>query len=328
MKIQELRSKLADASKEDVECIAAEIYKLLPKAKKESDADPLIESLLSHDEIKQMKSKDKEVDFDSLKAEVEEFLNNVDQGYYYEPNRIVPKSKRSKWRFEVKNYVKRLDAVPMNETYSAEAARLMRDLYLRLCRGCGYYIFSSEDPFRAIGITQTDFYERVVRRSFALGVDDDTIKKALMDATSVFLDRETLHAFLEFVLVSILPTSDSRYKTIGVAMSMIEEMEKELKKENKYSNHRYYLQSNIRNLCDTILGIGIWLGEPDDAIKYYWMHDEEKDKEVTLYRLLQTIDFFEGGSELWRKTYENAVKVRKVKPRSSLYERYAKLDES
>ncbi len=327
MKIQELRNKLSNANKEDVEKIAAELYKLLPKAMKEEDADQIIDAVLAHEDSKPVKAKDAPVDIETLKYEIDAFLQNVDNNYYYVPNRIVPKSKRSKWRFEVKGYVKLLDSVPLDGDDSAEAARLIRGLYLRLCRGCGYYLFSSEDPFRALGITQPDFYERVINRAFALGIDGNSIKNALMDAATVFLDRETLHEYMESVLIAKLPTSDSKYKAIEIAMEMIDSMESDLKALNKYSDRRYSLESNIDSLCDTILGIGISLGEPEDAIKYYWLHDKSQDKEVTLYRLLRSIWYFDGGAELWIRTYEKAVHIRKVQPRSRLTEQYEKMME-
>ena len=325
MRIQELRNKLSNANREDVEKIAAELYKLLPKAKKEEDADQMIETVLAHEDNKPKMIKDAPVDIGALKYEIDAFLSNVDKNYYFAPNRIVPKSKKSKWRFEVKGYVKQLDRVPLDGDDSAVAAGLIRELYLRLCRGCGYYIFSSEDPFRALGITQPDFYERVVNRSFALGINDARLKNALMDATTVFLDRETLHENMETVLIEKLPTSDSKYKAIKIAMEIIENMEDSLKSLGKYSDRRYTLESNIESLCDTILGIAINLGEPNDAIKYYWLHDKSQDKEMTLYKLLQAIWYFDGSKELWINSYENAVRIRKVQPRRWLVEQYEKI---
>jgi hypothetical protein len=58
MKIQELRNKLSNANKEDVEKIAAELYKLLPKAMKEEDADQIIDAVLAHEDSKPVKAKD------------------------------------------------------------------------------------------------------------------------------------------------------------------------------------------------------------------------------------------------------------------------------
>jgi hypothetical protein len=157
---------------------------------------------------------------------------------------VVPKSKRTKWRFEVKNYVKQLDKVPMDGDDVAETARLIRLLYRRLCKGCGYYIFPSEDPFKAVGITQTEFYDRVVKRFFALDIDNSRIKDALSDATEVFLDRETLHWYMELTLIEHLRISDLKYKTTQVAMDLAAELEAKLEKESRYSDKRYYIQDD------------------------------------------------------------------------------------
>ena len=322
MKIQELRNKLSSASREDVEVIAAELYKMLPKAKKESDADEVIESVLAHKDIKKTgRSKNDVVDLIVLKSEIEIFLSNVDNNYYIEPNRIVPKNKRSKWRFEVKNYVKQLDKIPLEGEDAIDAARLMRELYRRLCYGCGYYIFPTEDPFSSVGIAQVEFYGRVIIRSFAIGIDDERLKNALLDATAVFPDRETLNDYLEKVLISNLPTTDSQYRTIEIAMKMVDELEGDYKRSGEYSTERYRIKDNIENLCVTILGIGISLGAPEDAIKYFWLHDKD-DKEITLFKLLRSISYFDGDEELWKKTYEDAVNERKVKPRKSIEDHY------
>lgn len=47
MKIQEFRDKMKHCKREDIEKIAAELYKMLPKSKKEAEADPLIEDVIS-----------------------------------------------------------------------------------------------------------------------------------------------------------------------------------------------------------------------------------------------------------------------------------------
>ena len=59
MKIQEFRDKIKQCKKEDVEKIAAELYKMLPKSKKESEADQLIEDIISGKAITQASNKKK-----------------------------------------------------------------------------------------------------------------------------------------------------------------------------------------------------------------------------------------------------------------------------
>ncbi|WP_026670889.1 hypothetical protein [Butyrivibrio sp. AE3006] len=322
MKINELRGKIANAEHSDLEKIIAEVYKQVPKAKKE-DLDQVIDDILEHRDIKVHK-KVEDIDFDSLKTEMEIFLDNVFMNYYVAPNRVVPKAKRSKWRFEVKNYVKQLIKVPLDGSDAQEAADLIDRLYKCLCRGCGYYMFPSEDPFNAIGISQQDFYKMVVTRFLASDYSDEKIKNLIHDATSVFLDRNTLHIILECILVDALPTSDMKYKAIEMAQQLVDKYEDELLSVKKYSDRKYYIEEHINELCNLVLGISISLGEGDDGVKYYWLHAKERSKEIVLYCILDTIRFYDDYSPLWIRTYEKAVKG-KVVPRDSLKEVYKEL---
>ena len=64
---------------------------MLPKYIKEADADPMIEEIMSGGAASASgKKKESVIDFDTLKHQIETFLQYVDSGYYYEPNRVVP----------------------------------------------------------------------------------------------------------------------------------------------------------------------------------------------------------------------------------------------
>ena len=90
-----------------------------------------------------------------------------------------------------------------------------------------------------------------------------------------------------------------------------------------YSSQFYDSARAAEELCETFLCIAIMLGEPDEAIGYYWKHAKDSDNEITLYKLLDTIALFEDR-DLWIMTYEDALK-KKIKPRDYLQEKYRKL---
>lgn len=324
MKIQEFRDKMKQCKREDVEKIAAELYKLLPKSKKEEEADPMIEEIISGKAAAKVSEKKKAavIDFSELKTQIETFLEYVDRGYYYEPNRIVPKNKRSKWRFEVKNFIKMINEVPVDGENGAESARLLRGIYKRLAHGCGYYIFSSEDPFQSVGIRQPDFYSMLVKRTFATGFTDKNLKNMLEDATTVYIDRNSLHIELEAIYVNALPTSDLKYKAIAFIKEYVNRYESEIKAA-KHSRDTYQLKYTIEEMCETMLLLSIYLCEPEDAVAYYWQHDYESKKEVTLYKILDTIGCY-GDEKLWIRVYEEGLK-KGITPRDSLKMRYQKL---
>ena len=297
---------------------------MLPKSKKEEDADPLIEDIISG-KVAEKKSKVNEaLDFDALKAEINEFLEHVDLELYITPNRTVPKSKRSKWRFEVKNFVKMLNTVPTEGVNGEESAKLLRQLYKRLAHGCGYCIFPSDDPFQSIGIRQPEFYEMLVKRTFATGFTDENIKNMLIEATTVFTDRNSLYSELETIYASSLATSDLKYKALGFIKEFVEKYEEEL--QNNKRNHffdSYRVRFCIEELCETMLIISIMLYEPENAVEYYWQHVLEWDDEVKLYKILDTIHTF-GDEQLWIQVYEDGLK-KNIEPRDSLKKQYQEL---
>lgn len=322
MKIQEFRDKIKACKTEDVEKIAAELYKLLPKSKKD-EADIMIEGVLSGNVSAKPKKRELAPDLDTLKNDVNLFIENVDADLYFAPNRVIPKSKRSKWRFEVMNFVKTINKIPADEVNGDETADLLQKLYSRLSYGCGYYIFPSDDPFNSIGIRQPVFYDMMIKRTFANGYNDEKIKKMLEYATTTFLDRNSLHIEMENIFVNMLKTSDLKYRTIEFIKEYVDKFEKELMKEKGYSNRRYRLESNIEEMCNTMLIIGIQLFEPEEAISYYWRHDKEKNKEITLYKILDVISCL-GEEQLWIKAYDDGLK-RGVDPRDYLKKKYEKL---
>ncbi len=326
MKIQEFRDKIKQCKKEDVEKIAAELYKMLPKSKKESEADQLIEDIISGKAITQASNKKKApvIEFSGLKYQIELFLEYVDNGYYFAPNRVVPKAKRSKWRFEVKNFIKMINEIPADGEHGAESALLLRGIYKRLAYGCGYYTFTSEDPFQSIGIRQPDFYSMLVSRTFASGFTDENLKNMLEDATLVFTDLNSLHIELEVIYVAAIPTSDLKYKVIEYIKEYVLKYETSLKLDKKkHSNNTYWTKEHIEELCRTMLLISLSLCEPDKAISYFWKHVREKNKEVILFKMLYTIGSYDNY-KLWIRVYEDALK-KGIVPRESLEEKYREL---
>ena len=324
MKIQEFRDKMKQCKKEEVEKIAAELYKMLSKYQKEADADPMIEEIMSGGAVTASGKKNASaIDFDTLKNQIETFLQYVDNGYYYEPNRIVPKAKRSKWRFEVKNFIKMINEIPVDSENGAESARLLRAIYKRLSYGCGYYIFSSEDPFQSVGIRHPDFYDMLVRRTFSTGFTDENLKNMLEDATTVFIDRNSLHIEMEAIYANALPTTDLKYKAIAFIKEYVERYETELKTGKKRSHDEYYLKTYIEEMCETLLLISISLCEPEDAVTYYWQHVHVARPEITLYKLLDTIGSY-GDDKLWISVYEDGV-YKGIQPRDTLEMRYREL---
>ncbi len=100
MKVQELRVLLKKADREKIEKAFVESYKQFSKAQKE-EADRIIADILSGEVLKKQDNA-QQIDFIALKQEIEEFIENAYAQNYFAPNRVIPKSKRPKWRFLVR----------------------------------------------------------------------------------------------------------------------------------------------------------------------------------------------------------------------------------
>lgn len=321
MKVQELRNMIKEADRELLEKAFAECYKQFTKKQKE-EVDQIISNVLEGKEEKNVK-KSEAVDFHELEAQITEFLSNAYAQNYFAPNRIIPKSQRPKWRFMVKNYIKELEKIPIENENYVQSAKLMTDLYHLLCSACNYYLFSTDDPFRSVGWEQPELFQLVVKKNFGLGYSREKIAALLMDAVSGGLSREALHILQEMVLVAELKTSDVKYMAIEEAQKLIEERKSKLKSLKKYDNKRYYLEEEINNLCEIILLTAIELAEIASGIEYYFQNCERNDKEITLYCALDIVEWAENDA-LWIQVYEYGI-GKKIKPRDSLVRKYKEL---
>jgi hypothetical protein len=135
-----------------------------------------------------------------LKDEVEEFLENVGADRHFAPNRIVSKSKRSKWRFEVKWYIK--DLLACYGENSDEAASLLAEIYRVLSEACAIWLLVTDNPFSTLGYQQQDLFKLVVDKILAQGFTPEAIETSCLLSIESRMDaEECLHRYLNRVLV-------------------------------------------------------------------------------------------------------------------------------
>lgn len=322
MKIQELRDLLKTADRGLLEKAFAESYKQFTKNQK-AEVDQIIHLALEGKDLNAAKKKEP-LNFEDLEQQITQFLQDAYAQYYLAPNRVVPKSQRPKWRFMVKNYIKELEKIPVENEYYERSVKLLTEIYRLICEACNYYLFSTDDAFRSIGWEQPDLFHCVVKRTFGSGYSREKIAALLKDAVSGGLSRESLHIYQERVLLAELNTSDVKYMAIEEARKLIEERKKKLNGLKKYDNQRYYLEEEVNNLCEMILMTAIELAEPASGVEYYFRNCEETDREIILHRALDIVDW-EENDELWMQVYEYGVS-KKIKPRDPLVKKYNELN--
>lgn len=318
MKVQELRELLKGADKALTDKAFVEVYKNLTKSRKEELDDVIIGILEGREEKKEIKKAP--VNFAQLEQEIPYFLENAYAQNYFAPNRVIPKNQRSKWRFQVKSYIKELDKIPSDSQDYPQGVKLLGDLYHMLCYGCNYWIFSTDDPFRSVGWRQEELFGVLVKKTFYLGYTRDNIKSLLLDTSTGGLSRESLYQGNMFVLLSELKTSDVKYMAIELAKEIIDEKKTKLKPLGKWADGRYELEEAIDNLCEMILMISIALNEPELGVDYFFRTCTDTDKEITLYKALRLIDWMDED-ELWLDVYRYGLK-KKIKPRDNLVKEY------
>ena len=325
MKVGELRTALSRYDASELKEIVVTLYKMIPKSRKESDG---LDELLLNFSKENAKPAKKEtlVDFGSLEFDVETFIEYASEDLYIAPNRIVSKNKRSKWRFEVKRFIKELVAVHGEDSESS--AKLLADIYEMMCYASSYCIFSSDDPFSAVGYEQTEFLRLVLGKIFYNGFSQESIKKAVFLTLDSDVDRQTYHLSLLRVLVALLKTPDTKEMALAqcVAYSNGYNEYQAAKEVFKYSDaiDDYRASRHKKYAVELYMLLKFGLHEYDDGIAYFWENYKERDKEVTLYCLLTVFLRDTEFNSLWLREYEKAVESG-IRPRDTLREAYKKL---
>ncbi len=320
MKIGDLREHIEKSNAKQIKKALAECYKQIPKSKKE-DFDPVLINILEGKEVAEAKKVS--IPWPTLKGQIDVFLEDAYAGFYFSPNRIIPKNQRPKWRFMVKGYIKSLTEIKETDECYAESADYLSKLYKLLSEACVHYIFSTEDAFRSVGIEQPKLYSMMAERTFsAKGYTEESCKTLLWPAVCSGLSTECIHQELMFDFVSCLKTADTKYMAVSAAKELVTERSK---KVYSYNNINQFMnREGIQHLCEIILLIKALLGEMKDELKYYFRNETERNKEVALYCGLDILEMDDLTND-WITLYEYACKYEKIKPRDVLVEKYQEL---
>ncbi len=319
MKVAELREKLGKLKKEEVLKLAVEFYKLVPKAKKE-DYD--LDSLINNPTQKKSKAKGKAtvLSLFEIELQVETFIENAKEQYYFSPNRTVPKKERATWRFKVKKWYKELINTQRPDADIKAQAEILKKLYELLCESCGYQYFTAYDTFQSVGIEQSVFYRSVLELIQEAKGKSELVNQGIGLMVDNYLNRYTLYSTLMIELISFLDIPDLKYQGIDKAKLMIGENNfiPASKKERYsfYSNDRFKKNRKNNNLTQLVFRLYASLFEYDKAIIFYEKNYYEDSNEVKLYVLIRLL-FSHRQKDLILKEMEKAI-ADNIKPRENL----------
>ena len=321
MLVKDLRKTLEKYDKKEMTDIVVELYKRLPKKVKEDyDIDKFIE-----DSNNKTKKEEKKVSFDDLCSEMRYFLDCAKAGFYSSPNKVVPKKERSNWRFKAKRYYKELIKTIPTTDIGVKSTKLLIELYELVSRGTNTLVFTNWDTFRALGVSQTEYFDMLLKRVLSTGESINNIKVCI-DLLDNCKDPDVLDEFLINIFIDNLRTEESKLTAINLLDEKVVEVKEKIRSLGKKYNHydMYYLEEDNNLYVETVTRLYFSSFEVDEGIKYYqknYIHYNSEVKEYILLEILRELELYED----WIAEYERASK--KIKLREELTKDYEKIKE-
>ena len=321
MLVKDLRKTLEKYDKKEMTDIVVELYKRLPKKVKEDyDIDKFIEDINN-----KTKKEEKKVSFDDLCSEMRYFLDCAKAGFYSSPNKVVPKKERSNWRFKAKRYYKELIKTIPTTDIGVKSTKLLIELYELVSRGTNTLVFTNWDTFRALGVSQTEYFDMLLKRVLSTGESINNIKVCI-DLLDNCKDPDVLDEFLINIFIDNLRTEESKLTAINLLDEKVVEVKEKIRSLGKKYNHydMYYLEEDNNLYVETVTRLYFSSFEVDEGIKYYqknYIHYNSEVKEYILLEILRELELYEE----WITEYESASK--KIKLREELTRDYEKIKE-
>lgn len=313
MLVNDIRKVIDKYDKEELKEIIIELYKRIPKTKRE---DYNIDDYIIN--MNKTKNNSNNIPFGEYSKEINYFIECVNNGYYVSPNKIISKKERSNWRFKVKKYYKELNAILPNAEHGDEATDLLIEIFKILSIGSCTLLFTNWETFRALGVSQSDYYDTIVKRILSKGYTKDNLNKCI-DLLEITKSPYEMSYDMYGMLVSNLKTTDVKEMTIKLLQSKIDSLKIDLA-SIKDDYVEFYLKEDINDYVQCVLEINLLLGEYQEGIKYFQKNYFEEIKEIKEYVLLNVLESYDLKNE-WIKEYES--KKDKIKFRDSINEQYA-----
>ena len=306
MKLTDLRALLKPAPKDRLEQAVVEIYKALPKSKKD-DLDSQIEDILKGLKAKQEASAPKALtDFPALKSEIETFMEDARNWYYGEPNRKIAKKDRPKWRFKVKRYIRELQTIPADAPVYPQAVDLMIRIHDLLCESCGGTFFSSLDPFRSVTCSRSDLFAIVAKMKLQeSGISRETLSLLISMACRNDPRDESEVGEAQDKLLELLPDEDSKRLACEVSRSLCLE-----KKGGPDTRLSWTDRDTVDNLCEMQLKLSSLLPDPFPLEGFqFFMEHAARSQSWKLSWALRIVDFT-APVDIWVRFYEAGIAMK------------------
>jgi hypothetical protein len=310
MKVEEIKQAIKSYSEYELGHLVVELYKLIPKAKKEErDIDGYIcnlKTFLSNKETKVAKKEPGLRQYSVIEAEIKDFVRKAKDQLFYMPNKSVSKKERANWRFQVKAWYKEIGMNALKDYEHLEKyADILGELYDVLCYGCDRQIFSGDNPFRSVGIDQTEFFLTLFRLSKEAMSTEECIEKGVKRAVVNEINNEMSHRSIFWILIEELAEDE-----LEIAIKVAEKHQE--KNTLQKGNISYSAKSIHNNAVELIFHLYAKVSNFEKAIahfKKYYIYE----KEIIIYCLVKELFHYDCSEEILQVLIEaenEGIKLR------------------
>jgi len=304
LKIPEVRQIVKEHTKEQLEYLVTELYKILTKAQKlEYSVSTLISDPAAIGNVNGKSKGEKFRSLQEIEKETEFFVANAYAQNYLAPNRIIPKMERPKWRFLVKKIYKELQLSMKREENQSKVASLLEKLYTVICYSCHYVLFTAYDPFESIGITQSDFFNTTLEAFDKVLEKPAYLDKGIDLIINNSLNRYTLYSELIDLFISHLNTTDMKYLLIEKCKVRWEKISTQKPVKNDILSG-YQFERNLNNLTELVFKAYCSLYEIENAIGHFKKYHREREREILIYVLIRLLWSDENKNLILRELVE------------------------
>jgi hypothetical protein len=328
MKVTELKSILQNQyDQEQLIHLAVEMYKIIPKAKKEHHE---IDVLICNPLIKEVEKAKKqaiakgEIDWQEEAKAIDQFIEYARLKYFFGKNSFVTPKEQSNWRFTVRRWVKDLSNPKALKIEPELKGELLYKLYMMIMEDYDKRYFPGEDPIRSIGIPQEVFYKQMLQLLSTQNRKEEFLERglnAIIDYTiSDECGFESLTAVLSEACIA-LHLTEAMFELIAVKMRRLNTPDPADRRARGRDD--FYKNQKIKRLTEMGFNLFVVLEDYDAAISFFNTHFVfyHNDTEIKLYVLVSKIVHYKLPSHYATEQINNYITMG-VKPRASTMKVY------
>jgi len=315
MNVTEIKKALKSKKKPELEEIILTLYKNIPPKK---IAESGIDQIFVLSQVLPKVAIDNTIETEKkLINEINTFYSHFIAGHYGIPNRIIPKAKRSKWRFVVMGFYKEMASIFPEASLKKELAMAFGQLYDAMTEGCNHYLTSSQECFTSIQKTQITFYAQVVNYKMQVLSGEELYKQLIEHIIDSGMSYDTDSLDLFEVIASSFPSPmamEDIIKINKIYCDQAYDKYMELRKKNKYTSF-----SDVEKLVEGTALLLLKLQENDAAKSVFYHYDKMySDKEMMYYLMVRIFNRYCNHPEKEILNILNKAKEEKVVLRDKL----------